>query len=264
MGRTGRVPHRTSGPHLELKLFGRFALWVRANAERISLPHKAEQLLAYVVLAPVGEHSREEIAQALWTDAYGDIRKQFRQALWIIGSTLQRAGAPNVIQADGRWIECPRGGPLRVDYWDLLRLTEPQNADVDDAGTMSPLERAHFIDNLCDRRLLDGWSYPWVVGARDWTRARHLEALETIVHSYRGSLQHDRVLHYAARGLQIDPSFETFHRDRIRAYCELGDRAAAALAYRQCVEVLRSTYGLEPGAETVEWGQRALGKSAAT
>jgi len=209
--------------------------------------------------------SRDKIAEALRTDAHGDLRKHFRQTLWIIGSALQRhAGLPSVIRVDGGWIETPRAGLLRVDHWDLQRLTEPQDLDVAAAGSVSSLERAHMIDNLCDRRLLEGWSYPWVVGARDWARIRHLEALETIVHSYRQGSQHDRVLQYTARALQVDPSFEAFHRDRIRAYYELGDRAAAALAYRQCVDVLRSTYGLEPGAETVEWGQRALGKGATT
>jgi DNA-binding SARP family transcriptional activator len=258
----GRVSDQASGPIVELKLFGRFALCLRESTERVPLPHKAEQLLAYLVLAPPGEHSRDEVAEALWSDARGDVRKQFRQTLWIIGSALQRhRGVHDVIRVDGGWIECSRTGPMSVDYWDLQRLAEPQDWDMPVVGSSSSLKRAHSIDDICHRPLLEGWSYPWVVEARDWARARHLDALETIVHSYRESSQHDRVLQYTARALHVDPSYEKFHRERIRAYYELGDRVGAALAYRQCVGVLRSTYGLEPGSETVEWGQRVLGRA---
>jgi DNA-binding SARP family transcriptional activator len=259
----GRASDQALEPIVELKLFGRFALCFREGAERVPLPHKAEQLLAYVALAPPGEHSRDEVAEALWSDAHGDLRKQFRQTLWIIGSALQQRhpGVHHVIHVDRGWVECSRTGIMSVDYWDLQRLAEPQHWDTRAAGSISSLKRAHAIDDLCHRRLLEGWSYPWVVEARDWARARHLEALETIVHSYQESSQHDRVLQYTARALHIDPSYERFHRERIRAYYELGDRAGAALAYRQCVDVLRSTYGLEPASETVEWGQRVLGRS---
>lgn len=250
---------------LDLRLFGRFVLKPRDAMEPIHLPHKAEELLAFLVLAAPGEHSRDAVAEALWSDAHGDVRKQLRQTLWKLRTVLQPHGRPDdVIRLDSGWIECRRSEHVEVDFWRLQRLVEQRQPGDYGATSLSAFERAVAVDEICRRPLLEGLSNPWVLPARGWAREQHLRALETIVRWHQMSTEYLRVLDYTGRGLLLDPSIETFHRERIRALWELGDRTGAARAYQRCLDVLRSEYGFEPGAETVELGRRALGDAQET
>jgi DNA-binding SARP family transcriptional activator len=244
---------------LELRLFGRFVLKLH-GAPEIPLPHKGEELLAFLALATPGEHSRDAIAEALWADAHGEVRKQFRQTLWKLRSALRPHLRPEeVFRLDREWVEFRRSERLDVDFWRLQGLVEHRARRGDVSPNEAAFKRAATIDDLCRRPLLEGWVKPWVLQARDWAREQHLRALEDIVHWYQMSTNYGRVLDYTDRGLLMDSSIELFHRERIRAYWELGDRVGAARAYQRCLEVLRSEYGCEPGAETRELGRRALG-----
>lgn len=259
----GRADRRVGAPQLEITLFGRFSIRKCAHASAISLPHKAERLLAYLLLAPPGGQPRSRVAEDLWSDSHGDVGKQLRQALWILRAALghEEAGQA-LLRVDAGWVSCPETPLVYVDHREFRRIVELAAQERRSGReTPHPLDRATAIESMGRPTLLDGWSEPWIAEARAWVDARRLEALHTIVAIAQENADHERVLRSTEEALRLDPSSEYFHRERIRALGYLGDRSGAWNAFQDCRDGLGAK-GLDPGPETMALVERAVGVSA--
>ncbi|MGC9333467.1 MAG: bacterial transcriptional activator domain-containing protein, partial [Anaerolineae bacterium] len=97
---------------------------------------------------------------------------------------------------------------------------------------------------------LEGVYDDWTSLERERLRERYLAALESLAGLYagRGNLQ-QAVEGYQQLVVQ-DPYREPAHRELMRCYYRLGDRAAAIRQYQSCVKVLRDELGLSPTRET--------------
>jgi DNA-binding SARP family transcriptional activator len=99
---------------------------------------------------------------------------------------------------------------------------------------------------------LQGVYADWPILERERLRSRYLDSLETVIHLYATGKNLRRAIELSQRLLSLDPYRETVHRDVMRCYCRLGDRAAAIRQYQACVEILREDLGLSPSKETEE------------
>ncbi len=63
------------------------------------------------------------------------------------------------------------------------------------------------------------------------------------------------------QALQIDPTWEDAYRIQMEAYLEKGNRPMAIKTYRQCEEVLKREFGIEPLPETIQVYRRIRGKN---
>jgi two-component SAPR family response regulator/Tfp pilus assembly protein PilF len=97
---------------------------------------------------------------------------------------------------------------------------------------------------------LSGVYADWCVSERDRLRGRYLAALEELARLYaeRGELQ--RAIELYQSLLTQDQYHEVAHRELMRCYYRLGDRASAIRQYQICARILREEMGLNPMPET--------------
>ena len=102
-----------------ITLFGKFS--VRAGEDILldHIPHKAQELLAYLALHPGKAHPRESLAELLWGECDSpNSRKYLRQALWQLHSgllALGRARAAQFLHAHADWLELELDDRVEAD-----------------------------------------------------------------------------------------------------------------------------------------------------
>ncbi len=121
-----------------------------------------------------------------------------------------------------------------------------------------PAPQADVIDLLEEALTLYRGDYlqgiyaDWSALERERLRSRYLVALETLAQLHASGRNLRRAIELYQRLLSLDPYREAVHRDVMRCYQRLGDRAAAIRQYQACVDALRDDLGLSPAKETEE------------
>ena len=85
---------------------------------------------------------------------------------------------------------------------------------------------------------------------RERLEMRYLSSMEQLAGLYadRGQLQ--VAIGWSQQVLAQDPYRETAHRELMRNYLRLGDRASATRQYHTCLDILKEELGLSPSPET--------------
>ena len=93
---------------IRVTLFGRFT----AGSDNRQMPLrdgcKAQELFAFLLLAPKHAHTREAIADVLWSDCTTEVSKAYlRKALWQLKTALEKCepNAPPFLRLDSEWIQ---------------------------------------------------------------------------------------------------------------------------------------------------------------
>jgi DNA-binding SARP family transcriptional activator len=245
-----RVQSEDRARPVAVTLLGRFSIQV-SEQDEVRLPHKAQQLLAYLIVHHERGHHRESLAGLLWCDSQGDARKQLRQTLWLIQSQLEgQVPAGGLIVQSGDWVALSTEATFRVDLWtfekEIRDLLGSSLSRVEDAA----LPRAVAVERRYQGHLLEGWTEPWCQEPREQALRLYTLLLDALLDSYGSAEDQSKVILYATRALAVDPTRETAHRALIRALHQLGDRSGALRQYQRCVDALREEHGVEPTAET--------------
>jgi two-component SAPR family response regulator len=97
---------------------------------------------------------------------------------------------------------------------------------------------------------LEGIYADWCALERQRLRERYLNTLESLagLRARQGNLQ--RAVEGYQQLVVEDPYREPAHRELMRCFYRLGDRAAAIRQYQVCVEILREDLGLSPAPDT--------------
>jgi two-component SAPR family response regulator len=97
---------------------------------------------------------------------------------------------------------------------------------------------------------LEGIYADWCALERQRLRDRYLNALESVaaLRARQGYFQ--RAVEGYQKLVVEDPYREPAHRELMRCFYRLGDRAAAIRQYQTCVEILREDLGLSPEPDT--------------
>jgi DNA-binding SARP family transcriptional activator len=106
---------------------------------------------------------------------------------------------------------------------------------------------------------LEGIYEDWCALERERLKARHLAALELLAGLYADRRELQPAIGLYQRLLEQDPYQEAAHRELMRCYYRMGDRAAAIRQYQVCTEILREDLGLSPAPETEALYLRVIG-----
>jgi len=222
---------------LEIRLLGKFA--VAVDGRPVDLPLRAAQsLLAYLALSPGTPHRREQLAGLLWPDMDEATAKgNLRHILWRLRKAL---GPTDVILADELTLTFDPAADVWLDAW-VVGAKLPAGASTDD-----------FISAVSayGGELLPGFYDDWVVLERERLQAAFEQKMGTLLDCLLSTQRWADVLEWGERWIALGHTPEAAYRALIITHGSQGDSAAAAAAYRRCLEALRSSLGVEPSAET--------------
>lgn len=240
-------------------LLGSFQL--RSGALPIPLAlAPARALLAYLAVEADRPHRRELLATLLWPGhpqaaAYSNLRQtlaRFRKAL------------PNPSDLDAMLTITPQtiqlnAGGVDVDVVRFSALLAESDAHphadrIACAACRARLAQAELMygGELFHGHFARGGQpfEDWLSFKREAIRQQALGALHILTRAHADIGDYDRVRHYAARQLVLEPWREQAHRDLMWALALAGDRPAALVQYETCRRVLERELGIEPDAET--------------
>lgn len=218
--------------------------------------HKALALLA--VLAVTGRpHSRESLATLLWTDFDAPSALAYlRRTLWEIGHMIGK----DWIVADRDTLLLAPAADLWLDVAQFRNRLGQLPEEPVSVARLAELEEAVGLyrgDLLAGLRIYDAPGFEsWQIQETEALRRDFKLALATLA---QGQVQHRQWaagLATAYRWLAQDEFDEAAHRQVMRTYVGLGDRAAALRHFEKCANLLAAELNLSPSFETVDLAER--------
>lgn len=233
---------------LQIRVLG--SVSVERGGERLELPpsKKTRALLTYLVVEG-REQTREHLCSLFW-DLPDDPRGALRWSLSRLRPLLDEPGRERIV-ADRERVRIDLAG-ARLDYHDALAL-QLDGAGVPELRAADELFRGELLEGL---ELGDSFRFQaWCTARREQARARHAEVLRALLARLSG----EEALAAARRLVSLEPADEAAHRTIIELLGKLGRPREAVQQYDSLREILRSTLGTAPSAETEHARRRSSG-----
>ncbi|MBI5030411.1 MAG: NACHT domain-containing protein [Chloroflexi bacterium] len=229
-----------------LRLFFLGTFRIECDGQAICLStHKAESLLAYLVLHPE-QHPREKLAALFWGDVPDE---QARLSLRVALATLRKESNKNLLLADREMIQLNPDHPIWLDVWEF------QESAKDNPESAIELYRGDLLPDLYD---------DWVALERERLRLIYLDALLRTVQRARSESKYVRAIDLARRVLATDHANEKAYQHLIFCHLALGNRTDALKQYAECQRALRDELNVEPSPETTALYVRAQTEATGT
>ncbi|MEJ5311991.1 MAG: BTAD domain-containing putative transcriptional regulator [Anaerolineae bacterium] len=218
----------------QLRLFGPFR--ISRDDEALSLPvSKARSLLAYLVLFPRANCSRERLVDLLWPDAPPD--RSHHRLSSLIYQIRHVLGAEWLITEDDQlhlnfanlWVDV-------IEFDRLVRRTDP--AALTEAIAL-------YTDDLLPDLYDD-----WLTVPRLERRECYITALETLVSLYERQNDLTSALRYARQVVMTEPLREENQQTYLRLLYRLGRRNEALAHYDALCRLLQQELAVAPLPET--------------
>lgn len=229
-------------PALKISAFGQPQVELDGENVQWTLA-KSRNLLFCLLQHPLGLR-KGQIGEMLWPDHDPDkLDSAFRSTLYRLRRTLFR---DSVIFEDGVY-----GFNWASDYWFDVKAFETLLGEAGqppaEEQTIVFLEQALALYN---GDYMEGNFADWSAIERQRLQKRYLLAVEMLAELYVERREMQRAIELYQHLLAKDSYREVAHRELMRCYYRLGDRAAAIRQYQTCVEILREDLGLDPAEET--------------
>lgn len=243
---------------LSVSLFGK--LQVRLDEEPLvdSMPRKAQELLAYLLLHR-RNHSREKLATLLWPCGTTKRAKTYlRKALWQLRQSIEPDDADrgSVLRADGDWVQIH----LESEVWvDVVVFESAFNEMRDCAAsdiTSAQREALEEAVSLHTGDLLENWYQEWCLKERERLKDMLLRMLDRLTRCCEQMGSYDSGIQYGLQALQIDPARERIHRHLMRLRARAGDRTGALRQFERCAEMLDEELNVRPTTATRDLHER--------
>ena len=217
-------------------------------------------LLAYLAVEADVIHRRTMLATLLWPEENEvPARHNLRQALFFLKQSLaavpQRDTLLQVTSTTVQWHSQAVTVDLRAfqERWRLSQghdhaLLQPCAACVEHFTQAVALYQGEFLQGLLLKE-----NYPfeeWALLLREQTHRQALAMLNALTHHYEQIGAYDRMQHYAARQVVLEPWHEESHRHLMTALAAQGQQSAALRQYENCRRILEQELGAPPSAET--------------
>lgn len=237
---------------LTVCLLGPFRVSLEGQLITSFATNKVRALLAYVAVEAGLPHRREKLAGLLWPDQPESLaRTNLRSTLARLRKAIADGEAdPPLLQITPQALGLSPAADVWVDVAALNALLQPASSPP-----VADLEQAVA---LYRGPLLDGFSLPdsslfgeWALFQRERLHQQIMEALDRLVETHEARGEFDRALAHAWRQLELDPSWESAHRQAMRLLARSGKRDAALAQFRTCRQRLADDLDVEPSPETL-------------
>lgn len=240
---------------IRVYLLGQFRLELGGQLIRALEPHKAEELLCYLLLNRDQPHHRETLADLACNECSStESKKRFRHILWRLQSLLagdgERAGEA-LLDVDNAWVQLNPACPLWLDV-DVFERASKLVRDVE--GEALSREQAYVLGKaagLYRGDLLGGWYEDWCLWERERLQNMYLEVLDKLMGFCEAHGHYDSGLAYGEQILRHDRASERTYQRLMRLHHRAGARGLAAKQYERCAAALREVLGVAPSKRTV-------------
>lgn len=211
---------------------------------------RARALAAFLITHRGQPFSRDRLANLLWPEIDAETaRRNLRQALYNLRSTLEAPDGPALVRSDGGSIHLELGeGWLDLEAFEAALATRPGDGEPAALAEAVRLYRGDFLAGLRVGESLE--LEEWLIQEQERLREAVVAALRTLVDHYLGTGGYSPGVHYARRLLVLDPLSEETHRKLMRLYVLSGRRSRALAQYQELREILARELDVEPLAET--------------
>ncbi len=240
-------------PRLALSLLGSFQAVVDEQPIVAFESDKARALLAFLAVESGRPHSRERLAGLLWPESTETLaRASLSHALTNLRHAIRDAEPP-LLLASRQSIQFSRESDAFVD---VIAFEQQISDGRRSAADIGHLEAAVA---LYHGRFLEGFSLPgssefeeWLLLEQEHLHRLAMEALGRLAVAYEDQGELDRALAFAWRQLELDPWWESAHRQAMRLQARKGQRDAALAQYQACCRLLADELAAVPSPETVK------------
>ncbi len=214
---------------------------------------KAAALLAYLAYFHRNTHPREVLIDKLWPECSLEAgRSRLSVELHSLRRQLEPPGVPAgaIIIADRSAV----GLNATAVSIDVAEFEKALRA----AKSAGAAERARLLADaveLYHGELLPGYYDDWVLTERQPLQESFFHALRQLLGHLERAGEIGQALHYAQRGVAIDPLREEVHRDVMRLYAALDQPDAALRQYRELERLLQQDDAV-PSAATRDMARR--------
>ncbi|MBU2611077.1 MAG: tetratricopeptide repeat protein [Chloroflexi bacterium] len=242
---TSAVP--LSFPRLTVRAFGKAQ--VRVNGKLVTSSQwqtqEARNLFFYFLESPQAV-TKEQVGIEFWPDlSPAQLKVKFKNNIY----RLRRALGQDTIFFENEFYQFNR----ILDYDYDVEAFKAQIAQANAARNIR--ERITCYQTavaLVKGTYLEDIDAAWARFEREQLNQEYLSALLNLGELYRESGELPRALQTCQRAITHDACLEEAHRQAMRIYAAMGDRAAIARQYQACKEALKSELDVPPSPETEE------------
>jgi DNA-binding SARP family transcriptional activator len=240
---------------IRVRLLGGFEVWHEDRQVAGFESQKSRALLAYLLCHRGRTFSRDHLAGLLWPERSPEAaRHALRQAVYNLRSTLpvpEADGPPLLTQQMELGIHPEAGLWVDVEAFEEAVRKSKEKGGASDPHLLTTAAQLYRGDLLAGFFVKDGPAFEeWLVTEQERLRESALEALWTLVESYRRRGEYRFALHYARRLVAIEPLSEEAHRELMRLCVLTGRRARALAQFEELENLLQAELGVEPLEET--------------
>ncbi len=232
---------------LKIYTLGRFQ--VLCHDEPISLSSKGQRKPLELLKALLAFGGRDigvdQLAEALWPDAEGDIARQaFNTTLHRLRKVLDHDKVL-VLQSGRLSLEAHY---CWVDVWALgramSRLQDRQAGEHKDPASLRK------VFQLYQGPFLHQEGSAWAITPRERLKSKFLRQLDDLGQRCEQTGEWDAAVDCYGKSLEVDPVAEVFYQRLMRSYLRQNRRAEALAVYQRCRKVLNAVLAMPPSAET--------------
>lgn len=236
---------------LQCYLFGELRVFLDGQPIESFPTQKTQALFCYLILHRHRRHSRSVLINTFWPENdEHSARHCLSTTLWRLRRTLKDEREVPVLLINGDVIGLNPRYPCWLDVADFEQICQGLNEIPGNALTSAQVESLKGAVALYQGDLMEGTYDDWCLVERERLANLYLQALTRLMSFFREQEQPAEAIAYGQRILTLDPLQEGTHRELMRLYCQIGDRAAAIRQYELCREWLAQELGVEPMPET--------------
>lgn len=233
-----------------IRLLGRLDICDDGIPLAVSLPQKAGELLAYLLVGHAAPHYRVHLATLLWNSASEEqARSYLRKTLWQLQSSLPFCN--ELIAAEPEWIGLQDPFPIWIDTIHFERAYHEMVGVPSITMSETCVETIGQATALYRGDLLEGCDWEWCFLERDRFASMNEIMLDKLVEYSLVHGQFEQGLDHAHSLLRFDQARERTHRLLMWLYLMVDNRTAALRQYQRCREILQDELSVEPAQETV-------------
>jgi len=232
-------------PKIDIRAMGR--MQIRINNHLVSSSDwqtQAARDLFFMLLAHFEGMKKEEICLILWPDASPEEAKfRFKNTVY----RLRRAVGKEAVLLENDIYRFN----YKLDYEYDVEVFLRENASAN--KTTDPMQKlTHFREAVKSYSgdYLSEIDETWVISPREHLRQNYLNILLEVSRIYFELANYELALEFAQRALDEDNLLEDAHRQALRIFAAMGNRAAVVRQYKRCVETLEKEISAPPSPQT--------------